>query len=59
MKTEIIEGLKIKLAIVEEIKMNIEKYKLNPTFNNRFDIHLLKRESQKEISNDLCSNIVV
>lgn len=56
---QICDGIKKKLAVIEEIKSAIEKYKLNPTFNNEFNLNYLTKETQREIPKDLCSNIVV
>lgn len=56
---QICDGIQKKLKVIEEIKAVIEKYKLNPTFNNRFEIDYLKKETQREISKELYSNIVV
>jgi len=47
------------MDIIDEVKFIIQKNNLNPTFNNIFDLHSLKKEHQKEISRDLTSNIVV
>jgi hypothetical protein len=55
---QICDGIQKKLAVIDEIKAVIEKYKLNPTFNNNFDLNYLKKETQKEIPKDLSSNIV-
>jgi len=43
---------------IDEIKQIIQHQNLNSTFNNKFDIELLNKDLQKEISKDLCSNIV-
>jgi hypothetical protein len=59
LRAAIVEGLNAKLEIIDEIKVIIDKYKLNPTFNNIFDLHHLKKDHRKEISKDLSSNIVV
>jgi hypothetical protein len=56
---QIVDGIQKKLAIIEEIKAVIEKYKLNPTFNNKFEMDYLKKEHQREIPKEFCSNIVV
>lgn len=55
----ICDGIEKKLIIIGEIKAVIEKYKLNPTFNNKFEIDYLRKEIQREIPKELFSNIVV
>jgi len=47
------------MSIIEEIKGLVDKFKLNPSFNNRFDFEFLKKESQRQIPRELCTNIVV
>lgn len=53
------EELKSKLLVIEDIKKAIDKHKLNPTFNDKFEVSFLKREYQREIAKDLLNNIVM
>ncbi len=47
------------MGIINEMRSLVEKFKLNPTFNNKFDIEYLKKEFQLQIPVELFPNIVV
>ncbi len=55
----ICDGIQKKLAVIQEIRAAVEKYKLNPSFMNKFEIDYLKKETQKEIPRDLYPRIAL